>query len=85
MENLQQGLMLMGIGMLTVFTVLLIIINLSKVLISIVNKVAPEEETKPKAKTAAPAAIPQDVMEIISQTVNKITKGKGTVVNVTRV
>ena len=49
MENLGLGLTLMAIGMVTVFAILLIVINLSNVLINIVNKVCPEEEA-PKKK-----------------------------------
>lgn len=79
------GITLMIVGMVTVFAVLLIIINLSKLLISVVNKVAPEEDVKPAKAAKAPAAIAPDVMEAISQVVSKITKGKGTVANVTRV
>lgn len=77
------GITLMIVGMVTVFAVLLIIINLSKLLIQIVNRVAPEEETKPKAAPAA--AIPQDIMEVIRQTVNQVTGGKGTVANVEKI
>lgn len=80
---MEIGLTLMVVGMVTVFAVLLIIINLSKLLISIVNKVAPEEETKPKA-APQPAAIPADIMEVIRQTVNQVTGGKGSVANVTK-
>lgn len=78
---MEIGLTLMAVGMVTVFTVLLIIINLSKLLISVVNKVAPEEEVKHKA-APAPAAIPQDIMAVIRQTVSQVTGGKGTVANV---
>ena len=46
------GITLMIVGMVTVFVVLVIIIQLSNLLIKIVNKVAPEEDVKP-AKTAA--------------------------------
>lgn len=77
------GITLMIVGMVTVFAVLLIIINLSKLLINIVNRVAPEEEAKPKSAPAA-AAIPQDIMEVIRQTVSQITGGKGTVANVAK-
>ena len=50
MENLSFGLMLMVVGMITVFTILLIIINLSKLLIAIVNKIAPEEKIAKKQR-----------------------------------
>ncbi|MBO5616137.1 MAG: OadG family protein [Prevotella sp.] len=77
------GITLMIVGMLTVFVVLLIIIYLSKLLIRIVNKVAPEEETKAKASVNV-STIPADVMEVLRQTVSQITGGKGTVSNVVK-
>lgn len=78
---MEIGITLMVVGMVTVFVVLLIIINLSKLLIGIVNKVAPEEEVKHKAAPAV-APIPQDIMQVIHQTVSQVTGGKGTVANV---
>ena len=47
--------MLMVVGMATVFVILLIVIYLSKYLITVVNKVAPEETPK-KAPAVAPTA-----------------------------
>ena len=85
MENLGLGLTLMAIGMVTVFAILLIVINLSNVLIKIVNKVCPEEEAPKKAApAAAPAKIDAAVMDVIKATVAQITGGKGTVTNVTK-
>ena len=55
MENIGVGLMLMVVGMATVFVILLIVIYLSKYLITVVNKVAPEEAPK-KAPGVAPTA-----------------------------
>jgi oxaloacetate decarboxylase gamma subunit len=78
------GITLMIVGMVTVFAVLLIIINLSKLLISVVNKVAPEEEAKSKVVSQAPA-IAADVMEVIRQTVSQVTGGRGKVVNVVKI
>ena len=49
MENIGVGLMLMVVGMATVFVILLIVIYLSKYLITIVNKVAPEEAPRKSA------------------------------------
>lgn len=43
MENLNIAFMLMIVGMATVFAILLIVINLGKLLIALVNKYAPEE------------------------------------------
>ena len=78
------GITLMIVGMVTVFAVLLIIIFLSNLLISIVNKVAPDEEAKAKV-APKPAIISADVMEVIKQTVSQITGGKGTVADVKKV
>lgn len=49
MENLNTALLLMVVGMATVFAILLIVINLGKSLIALVNKYAPEEVTPAKA------------------------------------
>ena len=43
MENLNTALLLMVVGMATVFAILLIVIYLGKGLIALVNKYAPEE------------------------------------------
>ena len=48
MENIGIGLLLMVVGMCTVFLILLIVIWLSQFLISVVNKIAPEEAPKKK-------------------------------------
>ncbi len=84
MENLSFGLMLMAIGMVTVFAILLIVINLSKLLIVLVNKVAPEAEAQP-AKARPAAAVDERTMAVITAAVAQLTGGKGTVKTVERV
>ncbi|MCD8167027.1 MAG: OadG family protein [Bacteroides sp.] len=84
MENLQTGLLLMGVGMVTVFLILLILIYLSQGLIVLVNKIAPEEEVKPRP-VAAPATggtIPSGTLAAISAAVSMVTGGKGKVIKV---
>ena len=75
---------LMIVGMVTVFAVLLIIINLSKLLIKLVNKFALEENVKKDVKQNGPE-IPANIMAVIQQTVKEITNGKGTVSNVVKI
>ena len=77
----------MIVGMLTVFAILLIVINLGKVLINVVNKIAPEEEVAPKkaAAAAAPAAIDANTQAILEQVVSQITGGKGRVASARRI
>ena len=87
MENLSLGLMLMVVGMITVFAILLIVIYLSKLLIAIVNKVAPEEimVKKPVATATAPTVIDPNTMAAIRGAVNIVTGGKGKVMKVEKI
>lgn len=87
MEYMSLGLMLMVVGMITVFAILLIVIWLSQLLIAIVNKVAPEEVVvKKKADAApAPAVIDPNAMAAIKGAVNIVTNGKGKVMKVERI
>lgn len=78
MENFIYALQLMGIGMGTVFVVLILVIELGKGLIALVNRFAPEEE-KPQPKSAAPAAVLPNVAQAIAEAVNIVTGGKGKV------
>lgn len=79
---MEIGFTLMLVGMVTVFAVLLIIIYLSKGLIAIVNKIAPEEEVKHKQTPAAAQSVSPEIMQVIQQAVSQVTGGKGTVANV---
>lgn len=54
---MNQALLLMIIGMGTVFVILVLIINLSKLMIMAINKLAPEEEAASK-KSAAAGPVP---------------------------
>ena len=76
----------MVVGMVTVFCILLIVINLSKWLIMAVNKWAPEETAapQPQAKSAAATVTDSKTLAIIQAAVTQITGGKGHVKNVTR-
>jgi len=87
MEYLGIGVELMIVGMLTVFAILLIVINLGKVLISVVNKIAPEEEVAPKksAAKAPAAAIDATTQAILEQVVSQITGGKGHVASARKI
>lgn len=86
MDNLGIGVELMIVGMLTVFAILLIVINLGKVLINVVNKIAPEEEVAPKkAAQPAVAAIDAQTKAILDQVVNQLTGGKGRVASARKI
>lgn len=78
MNNFGEAIVLMAVGMSTVFSVLVLVILTGKMLISLVNKYVPEEE-KPEAKSSNTAAINPGVANAIMSAVNTITGGKGKV------
>ena len=94
MENIETGLLLMAVGMMTVFAILLIVINLGKGLILLVNKYAPEEVVVKKAapsraKAAAPVAATavmggSETAAIVSA-VSVLTAGQGKVVKIEKI
>lgn len=81
MENLGIGLQLMIVGMSTVFLILLIVINGGKLLIKLVNMIAPEEvaAAKKQVQAANPSKVDASTMAILQEVVKQITGGKGRV------
>lgn len=83
MENLNTGLLLMVVGMVTVFLILLVVIYLGKLLIYLVNKYAPEEVVVSKQRAgSAPAPIAPHILAAITAAVNVVTHNKGKIVKV---
>ena len=82
MENLETAFLLMVVGMATVFVILLIVIYLGKLLISLVNKYAPEEVVPAKQTGPAAAPVPGNILAAITAAVNVVTQGKGKVTKV---
>lgn len=88
MENLGYGLLLMIVGMITVFVGLLIVIGLGKLLINLVNKYAPEEVVKAVRPVLATAgstvggAVADPVVAAIVSAVSTVTHGKGKVTSI---
>ncbi len=76
----------MVVGMVTVFVILMIVIQLGKWLIRTVNRVAPEETAAPRRKPspAASAAADAATLAVIREAVSRITGGKGSVSKVER-
>jgi oxaloacetate decarboxylase gamma subunit len=86
MENIETALMLMVVGMVTVFIILVIVIYLGKLLIALVNKYAPEEvKTVKQGSLRSPAPIPGNIMAAIAAAVNVVTHNKGRVTKVEKV
>lgn len=85
-NDIYGALQLLVVGMVTVFAILLIVINLGKVLIWAVNKWAPEQAA---AKNESPsnkaiAAIDNTTKAIIDATISQITGGKGRASKITK-
>lgn len=83
MEYMGLGITLMVIGMITVFAILLIVIYLSKLLITLINRIAPDE-TRPARRQPEAEAVSPVIMNVIAATVSRITGGKGAVRSVER-
>lgn len=81
MENLQTALLLLAVGMLTVFLILLTVICLGKLLIFLVNKYAPEEAPVKKAIQRT-QEVPAHILAAITAAVNVVTHKKGKIVKV---
>lgn len=83
MANIGIGLELLIVGMTTVFIILLIVIWGGKLLIKVVNKIAPEK-TVPTKKSAKPdaGAIDSTTIGILDKVVAQITNGTGKISSV---
>jgi oxaloacetate decarboxylase gamma subunit len=80
-EDLNTTFVLMGVGMITVFIVLLGVVIIGNVLISFVNRYIPLVETKnsPSQSTSSIASVK---IAAITTAVEVFTKGKGEITNI---
>lgn len=86
MENLGIGFELMVVGMTTVFLILLIVIFGGKLLIQVVNRIAPEEVQKAKQAAAAQSgSADPTTMAVLSEVVKQLTQGKGHITSVKKI
>ena len=74
MNNLGLGFLLMGVGMATVFAILLIVIYGSQGIIAIMNRIVKGE-----------GGVSGKTRRVIAEAVREITAGKGTVKNITEI
>ncbi|MBQ7156358.1 MAG: OadG family protein [Bacteroidaceae bacterium] len=84
-NDIYGAIMLMCVGMITVFAVLLIVIGLGNVLIKLVNKFAPEEAAVKKSPAVqAVQQVDATVKAVIDATIAQITGGKGHASKITK-
>ena len=84
-NNIFEALQLMVVGMITVFLILMIVMNLGKLLIALVNKFAPEEAVASKKQVASVSAVDPMAQSIIKAAVEKLTNGKGVVKKIEKI
>ena len=93
MENLEIGLLLMVVGMTTVFAILLIVIYLGKALIVLVNKYIPEEivvkkqvtSQKVTGQTTSTPSITNQTTAALVSAVSMVTAGQGKVIKIEKI
>jgi oxaloacetate decarboxylase gamma subunit len=83
-EGLETAFMLLGVGMITVFTILALIVIFGNILTSIVNKYIPETRVIPVAHQPSQGVIDPSKMAAIVSAVEVVTEGKAKVTSITK-
>jgi len=84
-EGFSTALMLLAVGMITVFTILALIVIFGNILISLVNKFIPETKVSKMVSRVAQGAIEPRKMAAIVSAVDIVTEGKAKVTSITKV
>ena len=84
-EGLSTAVMLLAVGMITVFTILALIVLFGNILISLINKYLPEQKIGRIVGQAAQGSIDPKKMAAIVSAVDVVTGGKAKVTSITRV
>jgi len=80
-QDLALALELLGVGMITVFLILLLVVILGNLIVLVANKYFPEA-VQPKRTGTAGTSVESNKMAAIIAAVNIVTKGKGKVTNI---
>ncbi|MDA8692702.1 hypothetical protein N9L92_01480 [Saprospiraceae bacterium] len=80
--NIQLGLQLLLVGMLSVFFILGIVVGLGKILILTVNKYAPQSSTQYVRTTNT---IDQKQVVVLSSVVELVTQGQGVIKSIKKI
>jgi len=83
-EGFSTALMLLAVGMITVFTILALIVIFGNILISLVNKYIPEAKISKAVGSVVHGAIDPRKMAAIVSVVDVVTEGKAKVTSITR-
>lgn len=80
-EYMQEAWTLLGVGMVTVFIILLVVVLIGNAIIAFVNRYFPESEIE---KAANVRSLGNSRMAAIAAAVNMVTRGKGRITKVER-
>ncbi|MFY0651378.1 MAG: hypothetical protein JXQ96_05065 [Cyclobacteriaceae bacterium] len=83
-DNLNTALSLLGVGMITVFLVLALVVIVGNLLIDFVNKFVPAE-VKPSGKGTAISTIESSKLEAIKSAIHQLSDGKAEVKKIEKV
>ncbi len=83
-DDFSTALMLMAVGMITVFIILALIVTFGNVLIRIVNRYFPEEVLKKTSIATRTSGIDPKKIAAITAVVDVITGGRGKVTGINR-
>ena len=83
-EGLSTALMLLAVGMITVFTILALIVVFGNGLITLVNKFIPEEKVSKVFSSLSDRAMDPRKMAAIVSAVDVVTEGKAKVTSITK-
>jgi oxaloacetate decarboxylase gamma subunit len=83
-DALNTALMLLAVGMITVFTILALIVFFGNVLVTLVNKYIPEAKITKAIQTAASTTIDTRKMAAIVSAVEIVTEGKAKINSITK-
>jgi oxaloacetate decarboxylase gamma subunit len=78
-EYIQEAWTLLGVGMVTVFIILMVVVLIGNAIIRVVNRYFPETNS---AKTSAARSFGNSRMAAIAAAVNMVTQGKGRITKI---
>ncbi|MBN2261990.1 MAG: OadG family protein [Prolixibacteraceae bacterium] len=85
MSNMEVALQLLGVGMVTVFLILFLVVLIGNTIIRFINRFMPEAEKPAPAAITPSSAIDPRKMSAIVAAIQQVTNGKGKVVNIEKV
>ena len=84
-SNFELALQLLGIGMITVFIILLLVVLIGNVIVRVVNKYMPEAEVVTKKVARSTATIDPRKVSAIVAAIQAVTNGNGKVANIEKI